>query len=411
MKLLGKDWSYINEGNAHIVLQLKDTEYVLRIIKDDTKSVDFESVQKSVNFVNFVMNPLLCGDSKCAQEVISIPLMELDELRTVLHTVRPENRRTKSVLSKYAIKTLNLTFLSPKCDTNYCIEIKPKEGFLSSGLKPLSKCYYCLKQYLKLELGLIKEKSSYCPLDLFSGNKERMKLALMNLINNPQNNIKLFENGQVIYHANSTKNDFNEIIQRIGIFHSTMQFLEFIIVILLKDSKKDNSCYEDMFQGAGYLWKVEDAYIGISDVDEHKFCNSFLYKLLQIQKLSKNINIDENTIKGLQIEGTEYVETILNQIQAQNLNLNDDQNRDRFLEMVDPVHAALISAVAKDCSIMICFTPNFLEEFSYIQLGKKKISYRLSVTDLEPKKGKSLLKRKDIESRMIEICKSRMDKT
>ncbi|KOB71546.1 Vacuolar protein-sorting-associated protein 25 [Operophtera brumata] len=403
MKLMGKDWGYINEGNAHIVLQLKHTEYVLRIIKDGTKISDFESVQKSVNFVNFVMYPLLCN-SKCVQEVINIPLKELDELRKVLHTVRPENRRIKSVLSKYAIQTLNLTILSPKCPTNYCIEIKPKEGFLASRLKPLSKCYYCLKQYLKLEKSHIEEKSSYCPLDLFSGNKERMKLALMNLIDNPQNNLKLFDNGQVIYHANSTKNDFTEIIRRIDIFHSIMQFLEFIIEILLKDIKKDNDCFEDISRGAGYYpLKVKDECITKTDRDQKRFHNSFLYKLLQIQKLSDNINID---VKAIEDEGMEYVETLVNQVQAQNLNLNVDQHREWFLKSIDPVHAALLSAIAKDCSIMICFSPNFLEEFSYIQLGTKKISYRLSVTDLEPKKIKSLLKRKETESRMIDICKN-----
>lgn len=405
MKLLGKDWSYINEGNAHIVLQIKDTEFVLRVIKEDSKSVDLENVQNSVNFVNFILNPLLSNDSKCAQEVKSIPPEELQELREALHTIRPENRKVKSVLSKYAIQTLNLTLLSPKCGTYYCIEIKPKEGFLSSGLKPLSKCYYCLKQYLKLEMGEVQVKSSYCPLDLFSGNKERMRQALMSLIDNPQNNLKIFENGQVIYHATSTRNDFDEIIQRMGIFHSIMQYLDFIIEILLKDIEGDYTFGEMFKRAESYPLKLKGNCIHRTDINEYKFRKSCLHKLLQLQKLSEGIDL-----KVIEDEGTEYVETIIHEIKSLNLNFTDDRHRERFLTTLDPLHASLISAVAKDCSIMICFTPNFMEELPFIKLGKKKISYRVAVTDLEPKPVKSLVKRKETESRLIDIynCKLAM---
>lgn len=400
MKLLGQDWSYINEGNAHIVLQLKGTDFVLRIIKEDGKSVDLESVQNSVNFIDNVMHPLLFDDFKYAHEVKTIPLKELDELREALLTIRPENRIIKSVLSKYAIQTLNLTLVSPKCETNYCIEIKPKEGFLPSSLKPLAQCYYCLKQYIKLETGAIKEKSSYCPLDLFSGNIIVMRHALIGLVENPQNNLKFFENGVVVYDADSKMNDFYEFIQRMGIFHSVMQFLHFIIEILMKDPGLD---FKNMFRETESYPVKENKCIERYDLWQEKYFGSVLHRLLDLQKLSEAFCYDTVAIED---EGTEYVDTIRQKITSQNFNINS-QVRKKILKTFTPVQAALISAVAKDCSIMISFTPNFMEGFPFIEIGNQKISYRLAVTDLEPKTTKTLVKRRDNEIKMIDAYKYR----
>lgn len=54
-------------------------------------------------------------------------------------------------------------------------------------------------QYLKLRNAKINSVSNYCPIDLFSGNAQRMNRAIRGLFKNPQNNLKMFKNGETVY--------------------------------------------------------------------------------------------------------------------------------------------------------------------------------------------------------------------
>ncbi|XP_032585817.1 inositol-pentakisphosphate 2-kinase isoform X2 [Drosophila mojavensis] len=73
-------------------------------------------------------------------------------------------------------------------------------------LKPdKCRCRYCSMQVVKLHLGKIKRLGQYCPLHLFSGAPGRMLDALNALFACPQNNLRVFQSGNLIYgdHANS----------------------------------------------------------------------------------------------------------------------------------------------------------------------------------------------------------------
>lgn len=114
----------------------------------------------------------------------------------------------------YLGKTVNGAF---KDSSTICIEIKAKQGFLMSNDDDnAKKCRFCYfqvsrsgssesflnlnsQQYLKLKNGRIKRVSSYCPIDLFSGQAECMNRALKGLIDNPQNNWKMFQDGKMVY--------------------------------------------------------------------------------------------------------------------------------------------------------------------------------------------------------------------
>ncbi|XP_037716483.1 inositol-pentakisphosphate 2-kinase isoform X3 [Drosophila subpulchrella] len=128
----------------------------------------------------------------------------------------------------------------------YAIEIKPKQGWLQlasdvndlfdlmpAGAEtkpkeeprnreeqepsPRDKCWcrFCSMQLLKLHNGKIKRLGHYCPLDLFSGAPGRMLDALDALLACPQNNLRVFQNGNLIYgdHANSIS--FDELHSRV----------------------------------------------------------------------------------------------------------------------------------------------------------------------------------------------------
>lgn len=58
-------------------------------------------------------------------------------------------------------------------------------------------------QYLKLKNKRIESISSYCPIDLFSGKADRMNRAIEGLIMNPQNNMKMFLDGKIIFNEYS----------------------------------------------------------------------------------------------------------------------------------------------------------------------------------------------------------------
>lgn len=380
-------WKYINEGNVHIVLQILNSNYVLRLIKEDCCKTKKAIISESVEFVNSVMIPLIFSDNRYQEEVVEISLQEIVNLTKNLHKFRPKNRTYKSIIMTTAIKAPNLTMVDPNAD-NYCIEIKPKEGYLAKSLKGYSKCYYCMKQFLKLTEKHIQGISNYCPLDLFSGDRDRMKFALKNLIENPQNNFKVFKNGNIIYKENKHNNNFENVLKEFDIFGNTINlFLDFVIEILLSDGKSD---------------------ITVSTTDEinmskSKYCRdgnnlkheSFLFKLLYLQRLS------ENTYTSDISDEFNYVRSVLKEIETQNLDLVTVEHRKIFFTW-DPFYLALISAIIKDCSIMISFTKNINNKHPKVSVGSQTMSYKIGVTDLEPKPAKVLHKRKETEKKLID---------
>lgn len=393
MSFLSLPWKYINEGNLHIVLQVLGTDYVIRLIKEDENPVDLRTIQEAIDFVNVVMQPLL-SISNLRQELIELTSDELRRLGEDLLKLRPEKRKHKSELCCYAIKATNLSILNTEFAENYCIEIKPKEGFMASGLKQTGKCYYCLKQFLKVEENLIQKKSHYCPLDLFSGQKHRIKWALSSLVDSPQNNFKIFKDGTVIFGENSNENDLELILIQIPAFQqSNNVFLEFITEVLL--CKKDRNSVLKTHE----LMKPENK----------QFCNGqqtldpnvFLYKLFTLQNLAEEIHFNYNEVSTE--NNTNYVSDMISTAKV--------TPKELLLNKFSQTELALISAVARDCSIMIAFTPKYEANFPYVQIGEHKVSYKVSVTDLEPKGVKTLVKRGKTEKKLLTIYKKYLEET
>ncbi|XP_026320067.1 inositol-pentakisphosphate 2-kinase isoform X1 [Hyposmocoma kahamanoa] len=396
MDLLRKPWRYINEGNKHIVLKIMGTAHVLRLIKEGETEADLKSIQLSVDFVNKVMFPLLISDCCVLQELNVLSAEEIKGISVKLSSCRPGYRKTESKISCYTIRAQDLSILSPKCETNYCIEIKPKEGFIAASFRKFSKCYFCLKQFLKLQNGQIDNISEYCPLNLFSGDKMRMRHALLSLVSNPQNNFKIFKDGNIIYSDKNSLNEFEHIVQNMTLFGgSTNLFIDFIAEMLLNNNETTNSIIRDTTE-IQVINKERTKCLEENQLNN----NTLLYKLLDLQKLSEKFSFCSSSNN----EGNlDYILSILQLIKMENLDLSRKTDTEKFIELCDSKYLAMISSVVKDCSLMMSFSSNFIEGYHTIQIGESKIPYKVSVTDLEPKTMKTLEKRQKTEFKLIDI--------
>ncbi|XP_061430323.1 inositol-pentakisphosphate 2-kinase-like [Lethenteron reissneri] len=195
-------------------------------------------LDSTIVYTGSIMAPLLGKNFVHAGEVVSVPRSFARSLAVQIESARPESRHDSRLdeWSGLAVRLPNLTRLqsgttlptpAPPTPTQqgpppatrgqqlpplpppppppppseiptFCIEIKPKCGFLpgaASVVNPLKRrvCRYCMQQYLKVANGKCRQVSDYCPLDLYSGDGSRMSFAIRSLMKNSQNNFRVFK--------------------------------------------------------------------------------------------------------------------------------------------------------------------------------------------------------------------------
>ncbi|KAI4503089.1 hypothetical protein M0802_002133 [Mischocyttarus mexicanus] len=244
-----KDCIYRGEGNANIVVSLPHEHEVIRFRKslpretlpdnenEDNNDDDYNQVEKKkkkeeeekekirvkreVDFVKHVVSGYL-GSYICTPKIVRYDTKDVTELLQIIHPFRPDKRRYKKKVMKYAMKMPDYTLLPlkfAKLDPDvfksksiFAIEIKPKQGYQRKEEQLLQMCPYCLGQYYKLKKKMIDHRSSYCPFDLFSGDEVRMKESIKGLLRSPQNNLKIFKDGTIIYDQEFSTNDLETVL-------------------------------------------------------------------------------------------------------------------------------------------------------------------------------------------------------
>lgn len=236
---------YRGEGNSSIVIALRNQAKVIRLLKKDGKIMKFSKdhhsthhPMRSIKFIHLIMKPLTDPFLSGPTELIHLKSDFINMISKTVEAFRPLHRLDKTLLldDQYALVMDDLCTLpnhiTQQINSNdligptISVEIKPKQGFLpihrsamkSSLNEQLTKklkncCIYGSNQYLKLVKGRIGQTSDYCPINLFSGCPIRMKSALEELINNPQNNLRVFKDLILAYGESKHKIKLSNILE------------------------------------------------------------------------------------------------------------------------------------------------------------------------------------------------------
>nr|CAD1838318.1 unnamed protein product [Ananas comosus var. bracteatus] len=221
---------------------------------------------------------------------------------------------------------------TPREGTSIAVEIKPKCGFLPSS-EYIAKANsikkhvtrYKMHQLLKLQHGEILKASEYDPLDLFSQSKDRIRRAIKALFAAPQNNLRVFLNGSLIFggmggvkdkvHSREANRNFEDLLGLSGVQLST--FIELVGEALHKSGVLDPLLATQKLD----VLDIEGAIHAYYDV------------------ISQPCLVCENTTD------------------AELLNHYSQLHSLPMEQSLKIVRDYLISATAKDCSLMISFRP------------------------------------------------------
>lgn len=231
-------WCYRGEGNATLVISNQETQEVLRLRKvpvkpkgsgepvdDRSHEITRNELTQNVDFCKEIFVPLLSERYVHPGVVVDLPedfTTRMNHLITSANGERPLHRLTKEVSANCKLGVLmpDFCFISDgdqsdfarsKPSPTFCVEIKPKCGILSNyGDRDVqnsvynevkqSICKYCLLQWQKVNKeGKYPQRSEYCPVDLFSMDAKRVLYALKCLLKDPQNNLRIFRDGKLVY--------------------------------------------------------------------------------------------------------------------------------------------------------------------------------------------------------------------
>ncbi|KAG7319012.1 hypothetical protein KOW79_017486 [Hemibagrus wyckioides] len=444
------DWKYHGEGNKSLVVSHIQHSRVLRLLKypsedaENTHQTTEQAFQHILNIVDYsrnVMKPLLGEKYVHSGEVVKLPLDFVRKLSLKIQQERPELRCDKvmDTFSGCGLCLPNLTHLSP-CHFGdrrppLCVEIKPKCGFLPFSRHVTKECKrkvcrFCMHQHFKLANGKWNRLSRYCPLDLFSGNKQRMYIAIKNLLEEPQNNLKIFKGGELIYSCRDDAKqqpDLNELVQHLWpYFHHSnghqssktvlSEFIQVICSALLSPGDSNRSGEQRKMQLSDSRVHCEASplhreHLRNGSPGLPKDC--VLAKILQAQMMD-NLDIEglyplykrveqhleefPNDRNTLQIDGP-YDLSFLEKVKT----CPEDDGTVEYA--VAKVLQYRVAMTAKDCSIMITFAPcgedEKLQPHLEIQPTKSRFASSVSILDLDPKPYESVPHQYKLDTKIV----------
>ncbi|KAI8081494.1 inositol-pentakisphosphate 2-kinase [Halteromyces radiatus] len=349
------DWSYLAEGNAHLILTYVGHDinlkgHVLRLVKNHGK--DSYSSHFTIDFSQHVIGALLGSSYIDAMVTVEVTVEFMEALYEKVLPDRLSNNRLDPICtspsSGFLLKNWTRSF-GPH-DT-WTFEIKPKWGFLPDShlidqkhryLKK-RRCRFCMHQRLRNyqhRTSTTMEKR-YCPLDLYSGDPQRMRQALMISLTQPHGYLKLFHNGHLMPHeqwsallsalfdgmdgddrSTSTSSKRDDWIGKVADLLVNILMEDPILAIL-----KERQQTLDTFDIEG-IYPLYEKYgqQPTHDIDHWKTIVQQYLKRQQSNSYTENLDIQD---------------------------FDDDQ------EEIRRIYEYVLSMILKDCSVMICLTKDY----------------------------------------------------
>lgn len=413
ISLKNMKWLYKGEGNANLVITLPHDKAILRFEKcnygieniSDTIMRE-KKLKRDVLFYKKIIVPFM---GKVFIEPPTLGIINKEEVMCLdkeLFNQRPKYRLTKGIFYEHVTVHPDYTYLPPilsQCNykngeinqetlgSTYCVEIKPKQGWVYPADRRHPKCTYCLNQYLKIKKKRVLRLSKYCPLDLFSGERSRMKRALRNLLITPQNNLKIFQNGKLIY-SDDFKGNYVNILtdwlepkengKQLNSERLLDKWSELLTDALLRELSEEpgyNLFFSDHEFKNKHILSEESPLSKVIEPCDWSTCvlpsNCILNRILMMQKLQDApfSSIYKLFCEKKKIEGDyNYVE--------------------KLLESIDPpdlVEKYLLSTTAKDCSIFIALQQTQFKtknKLHYIEDSDgMSFCMNIGISDIDPK--------------------------
>lgn len=380
-----EDWGYRGEGAANVVMGYHGTSpefigKVLRVQKASPDKPNCSSLEKDApllsveeqvlwselqevvasnskeilaqGYAQHVIGPLLGSDHVDPGTRVCVSKEFLEALDQNIYKERPEWRIRDSrinvqsglalLMSDHASFSQGLDGAAP-CIS---VEIKPKCGFLpcssfissENHLKRLVS-RFLMHQHLKLSQKEVASISKYCPTDLFSESRDRIHQAIVGLLETPQNNLRIFLNGSLVF--GGLGGYAEEGLLDGSITEQAVQYLEDILEDVMTCQKGERmSCFKDL-------------------ITESLIETRMLSKLLAVQKMDL-----------YDIEGTIHAYFNIMRKPCQICTCSSDESDSQMQTHIHDyftslsleesrrvVRDFLVATTAKDCSLMLTFQP------------------------------------------------------
>lgn len=378
---------YRGEGNANLVVALVSTNTILRFPKSKFREkCQSEKLEALANYVNQMLVPELPGLVDPVL-VVQLDWQQFQTVRSAVSGFRPQTRLNKDIYYPAALLLPDYALcpppgLNPPTNSQIlAVELKPKLGYIPYDSKQARICNFCLKQFYKVSSGQVKRPSQYCPLDLFSGDRSRMMTAVAGMLDSPQNNIRIFRNGQIMHDESSVSNKICRSF--LSNFLGGVDFLPSLLTTAL--THDNGSQRESIAQ--------EKLTVSYTNDDKQTCCTKstlspccVLGSILKLQKRSQiSDETAEDTLEELLANGWD-----LSTLQT----LVSCAGSSGEPQGVALLRDYLLAVTAKDLSIILTVIESTFnqKQINTIKLGAKYFAFKWSVVDLDPKNLNSIPK-------------------
>ncbi|KAG2400646.1 Inositol-pentakisphosphate 2-kinase [Vigna angularis] len=312
----------------------------------------------SQQFVHHVMKPLLGSKFVDAGMLVGVTREFLESIEKNVIYQRPAWRVDNALVDMHRDSVLLLSdhslFTHGNLGSSPCISVEIKISLLSE----------------------------YNPLDLFSGSKERTFKAINDLFTSPQNNLRVFMNGSLIF----------------GGLGGGAENTNICIAKAFEDALKSVIRSDEGLRTENLLTLVTEAVQKSGVID----------RLLEVQKLD---SVDIEGAIHAYYDVTHQQCMVCRQLSAEQRKRYTSLHSASLDESLRIVKDFLIAATAKDCSFMICFRPRKEGDSGsvcnnvYLQSTKQTFDFKVYFIDLDLKRMSKMEEYYELDKKIVSCYK------